>query len=141
MSHQRGGCADSKASLDLFVTCRIGLENTECSSPSVCRHGGFLSIPAHPQSPAFLDSHKKPIYYSDFNTFTKFLIDKIGLDHQQFSTHSYRRGGATHAFSKNIPSELIKLHGDWKSDAYLIYLEYSFEQRLSISQIMSSKLS
>ena len=47
VSHQRGGCADSKASLDLFVTCRIGQENTECSSPSVCRHGGFLSIPAH----------------------------------------------------------------------------------------------
>ena len=99
------------------------------------------SIPAHPQSPAFIDTHNKPIYYSDFNNFTKFIINKIGLDPQNFSTHSFRRGGATHAFSKNVPSELIKLHKDWKSDAYLIYLEYSFSQRISISKQMSSNLS
>jgi hypothetical protein len=40
------------------------------------------------------------------------LIKEIGEDPKQYSSHSFRRGGATWAFSSNIPSELIQLYGD-----------------------------
>lgn len=35
-----------------------------------------------------------------------------------FSSHSFRRGGATHAFRSKVPADLIQLHGDRKLDGY-----------------------
>jgi hypothetical protein len=55
-----------------------------------------------------------------------YLYVRIGKNPKQFSTHSFRRGGASWAFSSEIPSELIQLYGDWKSDAYKNYLRFSF---------------
>ena len=49
------------------------------------------------------------------------------------SGHSFRRGGATWAFSANVPSELIKEHGDWLSEAYLRYLNFNLEERLVVT--------
>jgi hypothetical protein len=46
------------------------------------------------------------------------LIKEIGEDPKQYSSHSFRRGGATWTFSSNIPSELIQLYGDWSSDGF-----------------------
>jgi hypothetical protein len=39
-----------------------------------------------------------------------------------FSSHSFRRGGATLAAQTGISSSLIQLMGDWKSDAYNKYI-------------------
>ena len=39
-----------------------------------------------------------------------------------YSSHSLRRDGASWAIQCGIPSDIIKLMGDWKSDAYLRYL-------------------
>jgi hypothetical protein len=100
----------------------------------------FTNIPASPTSPAFILPNNRPVTYSDYNNLTKILVKTMGFRPSLYSTHSFRRGGATHAFQARVPSELIKLHGDWKSEAYLIYLEYSFSQRLSISKLMSENL-
>ena len=72
-----------------------------------------------------------------FNNNLKHLIKLIGLKPTDFSSHSFRRGGATIAFQAHVEPELIKYHGDWKSDAYLVYLEYNFAQKLSVSQRMA----
>jgi hypothetical protein len=34
---------------------------------------------------------------------------------------SFRRRGASWAFSAEVPSELIQLYGDWSSDAYIFW--------------------
>ena len=39
------------------------------------------------------------------------------------SGHSFRRGGACWALSQNIPGEIIKIMGDWKSTVYMSYLD------------------
>ncbi|XP_070174231.1 uncharacterized protein [Littorina saxatilis] len=39
------------------------------------------------------------------------------------SSHSFRRGSATWALSCGVPVEVIKVMGDWKSSAYLVYLD------------------
>ena len=49
---------------------------------------------------------------------------EIGLDPNHYSSHSFRRGGATWAFKCGVSAELIQLQGDWKSDAYKLYLKY-----------------
>jgi hypothetical protein len=38
------------------------------------------------------------------------------------------------AFSSEIPSEVIQLYGDWKSDAYKNYLRFNFEDKIDIRE-------
>lgn len=52
---------------------------------------------------------------------------------QSFRGHSFRRGAASWAFSCGVPGELIQLYGDWSSDAYKIYLEFSLESKLALA--------
>ena len=46
----------------------------------------------------------------------------IGLDATNFSPHSFRHGGAIHEYQSEVPDHLIKLHGDWRSYAYKLYV-------------------
>ena len=48
--------------------------------------------------------------------------------------HSFRRGAASWAFNHGVPSELIQIYGDWASDAYKAYLEFSVESKLAFAQ-------
>ena len=50
-----------------------------------------------------------------------------------FTGHSFRRGGATWAFQAGIPGELIQICGDWVSDAYKRYLEFSMDDKLHLA--------
>ncbi len=36
--------------------------------------------------------------------------------------------------------ELVKVHGDWKSNAYFKFLEFSLDQRLVVAQAMAEGL-
>ena len=63
-------------------------------------------------------------------------MQKLGLDPSIFSTHPFRRGFATLAFQCEIPPEYIQLLGDWKSDAYKCYLEFSWKDMVKILQSM-----
>ena len=57
-------------------------------------------------------------FYRDFQAKLKCLIHKIGFNSEEFSFHSFRRGGCSFCFRSDVPSELIQLHGDWRADAY-----------------------
>lgn len=60
----------------------------------------------------------------DQHSFTAKLAQVMGvLGLQGYSGHSFRRGGATHALKSGVPAEVIKAQGDWKSLAYLDYLD------------------
>ncbi|VDI75565.1 Hypothetical predicted protein [Mytilus galloprovincialis] len=80
----------------------------------------------------------KPVTYNMFNAFLKKCITSIGLDAGKFSTHSFRRGGATLAFKCGVPSDLIQLQGDWKSSAYKLYLRYGLNEKLIVANKMMS---
>ena len=53
-----------------------------------------------------------------------------------FTGHSFRRGGATWAFQAGIPGELIQICGDWASDAYKQYLEFSMNDKLNLAALL-----
>ena len=64
-----------------------------------------------------------------------------GLEHPSlFTGHSFRRGGATWAFQAGVPGELIQISGDWASDAYKQYLEFSMSNRISLAALFCKKL-
>ncbi|CAC5365689.1 unnamed protein product [Mytilus coruscus] len=98
------------------VLCPVSAYNRMCSK-----------IPTSNDSPAFVMSKNSklvPVTYAQFQNKQKSVIQKTGRDPNSYSSHSFRRGGATFAFSSHVPSDLIQLHGDWASDAYKIYLEF-----------------
>ena len=80
----------------------------------------------HREGPAFWLSHIgvwKPLTYPTFLTRFRTLLSALGRDPASFAAHSFRRGGASWAFAQGLPGEFIKILGDWRSQAYLGYLE------------------
>ena len=103
----------------------------------------FLN-PVPASAPAF--SYLSPLGLSSITH--RSLVDKLrrllalaGFDASQFAGHSLRRGGCSCAFAAQVPSELIKMHGDWHSQAYLCYLTIPLEQRLQVTLRMGQQLS
>ena len=68
--------------------------------------------------------------------FSKRLHDVLmrsGFPSKRYSNHSFRRGGASFALSCSLPVDLIKLQGDWKSNACERYLEHSYGLRRQVA--------
>jgi integrase len=59
----------------------------------------------------------------NFVALARQLLTKAGYPAMRYSGHSYRSGGATDLWdSQRCRPLTIKLHGRWKSDAYLLYI-------------------
>lgn len=93
-------------------------------------------IKAKSEDPLFKLPNRKFVTYRDFQKKLKSLISRIGLNPNLFSSHSFRRGGASWAFQSKVPADLIQWQGDWKSDAYKKYLSFSFEDKLRVADQM-----
>ena len=57
-----------------------------------------------------------------------------------YTGHSFRRGGASWAFQSGISGELIQVCGDWASDAYKKYLEFSMQNKLTLAALLTKDL-
>ena len=75
-----------------------------------------------------------PITYNKFQHRLRELIAKIGLNPKLFSSHSFRRGGATLAAQAGISSSFIQLMVDWKSDAYKKYIVCSLSDKFTVTE-------
>ena len=94
-------------------------------------------VPADSDDVAFVLPHKNtitPLTYQKYQKFFTHCIRKIGLDPSEYSSHSFRRGGASLAFQLNIPSEIIQFTGDWQSDCYMRYLDIDFDSKCLVSK-------
>jgi len=113
--------------------CPISALRNHLLLNKIAPHQPLFSVLSAPGS-----SH--PITYSMFCSFLKQLISIIGHDPSVFSPHSFRRGGATFAFDCGLPAEFIKMQGDWRSNAYQVYLELTDAQKHRASQKMAHKI-
>ena len=66
------------------------------------------------------DSSLSHITYTHVSSFLARVIKAVSIDSTSYSPHSFRRGGVTFAFEAQVPSELIKVQGDWHSDCFLL---------------------
>ena len=71
-------------------------------------------------------------FYKHYQAKLKGVIKEIGLNSDLYS--SFRRSGCTFSFQSGIPTELIQLHGDWKSNAYKKYLSLTFEDKFIVAE-------
>ena len=101
-----------------------------------------VGAPAHSQ--AFLwvapSLHLREFSYGLFMSKLRACLILCGLPGKDFGSHSFRRGGASFAFSVGVPVELIKLLGDWKSNAVLLYLTVPLQIRIHTSTLLSQHI-
>ena len=90
-------------------------------------------FPADEASPAFLVRRYgklSTVTYRQYQDKLKSCVLSIGLDATLYTSHSFRRGGATYAFQCGVPAAQIKKLGDWKSDSYLEYIDCPLGDRI-----------
>ncbi|XP_035661807.1 uncharacterized protein LOC118406058, partial [Branchiostoma floridae] len=102
-------------------------------------------VPARPASPAFQlpPTPRRPLRPLTGSVLDKAfarLVNKAGLPPRYHTLLDLRRGGYTLAFEAGVPRELRRHHGDWKSDADLLYLQLTMAQRLRLPAAMRSLL-
>ena len=108
-----------------------------CPVSAYERMCSLVSAPV--SAPAFClkrEGQFKPIIYSQLQEKLKHLIAAVGLNPDSYSSHSFRRGGASWAFKAKVQPYLIQLHGDWRSDAYKRYLDCDIQDRASVFDAM-----
>jgi hypothetical protein len=99
----------------------------------------FSLAPNLPLDPAFsfrVGTRLVTFSYLDFLKKLRSILGALGYPSSEYSGHSLRRGGASWAFSCGLPTEFIKKHGDWKSDAYQKYLHLSIQEQHHLAQQM-----
>ena len=112
--------------------------------PTQALHNYLHMVPAPGNFPVFLIkdscSFFQPLLSSHYARVIKTLVSMLNLDTKVYSPHSFRRGGATFAFQAGAHPLFIKCLGDWSSDAYLIYLTLSNEDKVTAMMKLSAGL-
>jgi integrase len=62
------------------------------------------------------------------------LLTRAGVNPDNYSGHSFRKGAATDARSSGLSEEEIKTLGRWKSNAWKLYVTQHPEYRLQVAQ-------
>ena len=100
-------------------------------------HALFNSVEASPDSPAFTYASRQFIKYASFTSQLKKLLKKSGYSADQYSGHSFRRGGASFLHSCGGTALMIQASGDWSSQCFTRYLYLSEAERLNSLALMA----
>ena len=106
---------------------RLTLENPSCPQPTPLFRYSWLGASV-------------PLTQGQFTNKLQSCLNLVGRDASKFSGHSFRRGGAMWALQCGLPVDLIKVQGDWRSNACERYLEPSFELRKHVARTMGSSV-
>ena len=79
-----------------------------------------------------------PLTQAIFTSKLHSVLQALGFPRDQFSAHSFRRGGAQYALQCGLPVDLIKVQGDWRSNACERYLQPSLGLRRQVASTMGS---
>lgn len=83
------------------------------------------------------DGKTRFLNHSVFMSLLKTVLCKCNVNINDYSGHSFRRGGCSYAFSLGISPLLIKLRGDWRSEAYQRYVNIKPEQHMNLAQTLA----
>ena len=90
-------------------------------------------IPGKPNDPLFMVKGKEgkaPLSYNQIQRLLKQWVEKTGRVSDQWTMHCLQRGGTRWGMEVGFSTEDIMLMGDWKSQAYLAYLDIPVERRV-----------
>ena len=104
----------------------------------------FSKFPVSPNEPAFsfkVMGKLSVLSYPHFIRLLRGFLSRLGVPGSKYAGHSFRRGGASWAFTCGARTELIKHQGDWKSSAYLRYLDLPLTTKMQVGQAMATGIS
>ena len=81
-----------------------------------------------------------PLTYPVFVSQLRRCLDALGFESGKYSGHSFRRGGASFALEAGVPADLVQTQGDWRSDAYKVYIDPSLQGRRIVAQTMAKAI-
>ena len=119
----------------------LKIDSILCPVTAYARTEKFFSV--FPHIPAFVFMEDGAIKWLTASIFIKTfraVLHKAGYVASDFTGHSFRRGGATCAFQCGMPGELIQICGDWVSDSYRRYLEFSTQNELELAALLTRNL-
>ena len=119
----------------------IKVDSLLCPVAAFARTSAPFQHISHVPAFVFLDKGKiQWLTTSIFIRTFRAIMAAGGQSASDFSGHSFRRGGATWAFQSGMPGELIQICGDWASDAYTRYLEFSTKNKLDLAALLTKNL-
>ena len=113
-----------------------------CPTSALLLHLRLLGQrPAH--EPLFIyrgaDGGLHQLTHQVFVSLLKQFLRTAGINPDQYAGHSFRRGGATFAFSQaGLPQLYIRAMGDWLSNAFLLYCEAQESLRVAGADAMAA---
>ena len=78
-----------------------------------------------------VNGHVIPLTYDVLSSKLKHWISQTGREGEKFSLHGLRCGRTNHVLMVGICGEDLQLMGDWKSRAYMEYIDLNMERRFS----------
>ena len=90
-------------------------------------------------SPLFLFDNGKPLSLWDMGKFVPAILSCMNYDANEFSSYSFRIGGATSLARRGVPSWIIQIMGRWASEAYKIYIRLPDENLAALTQSNQNK--
>ena len=103
-------------------------------------HDLFTRVTCPPTSPAFTYGPGTFITYSKFTRRLKNLLTAAGYCADQYSGHSFRRGGASFLHACGGTALQVQSAGDWSSSCFTRYLFLSTQGRLEAQLLMSKAI-
>ena len=95
------------------------------------------------ESPAFVKGSPgklTPVLYGWFMKKLKGVLLSCGQKPDRFGSHSLRRGGASWALRCGLSGDMIRILGDWKSDAYRAYLDVPLIEKVNLVQQLADQV-
>ena len=84
-------------------------------------------------SPLFLLANGKVLSVWDMGQFVPAILKAMKLPADEYSTYSFRIGGATSLARRGVESWVIQTLGRWQSDAYKIYIRLPNENLAALT--------
>ena len=100
----------------------------------------YLAIRGAREGPLYILAEGTYLTRQQFASLLSTMLQSAGIDHKNYSTHSFRIGAATSAKEAGISDVHVKMLGRWKSNAYQLYVHTPKESLENLSRQMVSKI-
>ena len=97
-----------------------------------------IKFKLQPTSPLFCLDSGAPYTRQAFVSKLREVVQLLGWKPEEFSGHSFRRGGATSLAESGVADSTIKTMGRWKSVAYQVYIDTSEDSKRQASVAMAN---
>ncbi len=104
----------------------------------MCRH-----VPGTGQDPVFRFQKAGvwlPFTYHQLQNRLKQVIAAISFEPAAYSSHGFRRGGALFMVTSGVSRDVVKIVGNWRSDAIDQYIQMDLPTKVQAAKMVRHKI-